>query len=205
MNIILENKTATSSSERAEGRPTRDEAEQAVRTLLRWAGDNPEREGLIDTPSRVVRSYEEFFSGYSENPREVLARTFEEVAGYDDWVMLKDIRIESHCEHHMVPIIGKAHIAYVPNGRVVGISKLARVIDIFAKRLQTQETMTAQIADTIEDVLQPHGVALVIDAGHQCMTTRGVKKPDVNTVTSVFRGCFKQPHLEARFFSTIKI
>lgn len=172
-------------------RPSRDEAEEAVRTLIRWAGDHPEREGLSDTPARVVRSYEEFFAGYKEDAAEMLSRTFEEVDGYDDMVLLRDIRIESYCEHHIVPILGTASIAYFPDRRVVGISKLARVIDIFAKRLQTQETMTAQIADTIQSVLQPRGVALIVDAQHQCMTTRGVHKQGVSMVTTRFTGVFE--------------
>jgi GTP cyclohydrolase I len=185
-------------------RPSRKEAEEAVRTLIRWAGDNPGREGLLDTPKRVVKAYEEFFAGYHEDPVEILARTFEEVEGYDDMVVLRDIRIDSHCEHHMVPIIGKAHIAYVPDGKVVGISKLARVIDIYARRLQTQETMTAQIADAIEKALKPKGVAIVVDAGHQCMTTRGVKKPGVNTITRQFRGVFRDYEMERRFWDLIR-
>jgi len=172
-------------------RPSRDEAEEAVRTLIRWAGDLPEREGLSDTPARVVRSYEEFFAGYKEDAAEMLSRTFEEVEGYDDMVLLRDIRIESYCEHHIVPILGTASIAYFPDRRVVGISKLARVIDIFSKRLQTQETMTAQIADTIQSVLQTRGVALIIDAQHQCMTTRGVHKQGVSMVTTRFTGIFE--------------
>lgn len=185
-------------------RPSRAEAEAAVRVLLRWAGDNPEREGLRDTPKRVVKSYEEFFSGYDEDPVDVLARTFEEVEGYDDIVMLRDIALESHCEHHMVPILGKAHIAYLPDRRVVGISKLARVIEIYAKRLQTQETMTAQIARTIQDVLKPRGVAILIDAKHQCMTTRGVRKPDVSTITTTFTGVFREERYERRFMDLIR-
>ena len=184
--------------------PTREEAEEAVRTLIKWAGDNPEREGLQDTPARVVRSYEEFFGGYHEDPEHMLSRVFEEVEGYDDIVMLKDIRMVSHCEHHMVPIIGTATIAYLPNRRVVGISKLARVIDIFAKRLQTQETMTAQIVDCIQRVLEPAGVAILVDAKHQCMTTRGIKKPDVATITTQFTGVFAEdPRMEARFLAMI--
>jgi len=172
-------------------RPSREEAEEAVRTLIRWAGDRPDREGLADTPARVVRSYEEFFAGYQEDAAEMLSRTFEEVDGYDDMVLLRDIRVESYCEHHIVPILGTASIAYFPDRRVVGISKLARVIDIFAKRLQTQETMTAQIADTIQSVLQPRGVALIVDAQHQCMTTRGVHKQGVSMVTTRFTGVFE--------------
>jgi len=207
MDAILTNSTADDLDETIvpamEPRPTRAEAEDAVRTLLRWTGDNPKREGLLDTPSRVVRSYEEFFSGYQEDPAAVLERTFEEVEGYDDIVMLRNIALESHCEHHMVPILGVAHIAYMPNKRVVGISKLARVIEIYAKRLQTQETMTAQIANTIQEVLEPLGVAVLIDAKHQCMTTRGVHKPDVSTITTTFTGVFKEERMENRFLKLI--
>ncbi len=177
---------------RDNGKPSREEAEAAVRTLIRWAGDDPDREGLIDTPDRVVRSYEEFFAGYTQDPREFLSRTFEEVEQYDEMVLLRDVDFESHCEHHMVPIIGKAHIAYLPNHRVVGISKLARVVDMFAKRLQIQEKMTAQIARTIADVLEPRGVAVVIEAQHQCMTTRGVHKEGVSMVTSQLLGQFRE-------------
>jgi GTP cyclohydrolase IA len=173
-------------------RPTREEAEAAVRTLIRYAGDNPTREGLRDTPKRVAEAYAEFFAGYTQDPVEVLSRTFEDVHGYDDLVMLRDIRLESHCEHHMLPIIGVAHIAYLPRDRVVGISKLARVIEIFAKRLQTQETMTAQIAEAVEQALKPRGVAILIDALHQCMTTRGVHKPGVSTITTRFTGVFAE-------------
>ncbi len=172
-------------------RPNRAEAEQAVRTLIRWAGDDPEREGLLGTPDRVVRSYEEFFAGYREDPLEYLSRTFEEIEGYDEMVVLKDIRFESHCEHHMVPIIGKVHVAYLPRRRVVGISKLARVVEVYARRLQIQEKMTAQIANTIDQVLQPEGVAVVVEASHQCMTTRGVHKTGVVMVTSRMLGAFR--------------
>lgn len=172
-------------------RPSMAEAEAAVRTLIRWAGDNPDREGLIGTPNRVVRSYQEFFAGYTEDPVEMLQRTFEETDGYDEMVLLKDIRLESHCEHHMVPIIGKAHIAYLPGSRVVGISKLARVMEIYAKRLQIQEKLTAQVANTIFEVLQPRGIAVVVEAAHQCMTTRGVKKSGVTMVTSRMLGAFR--------------
>jgi GTP cyclohydrolase I len=175
----------------ASSRPSREEAEEAVRVLIAWAGDDPEREGLCDTPRRVVDAYDEFFAGYDGDPYEVLERTFEDVHGYDDLVMLRDIRIESHCEHHMLPIVGVAHVAYLPRDRVVGISKLARVVDIFAKRLQTQETMTAQIANAIDDVLKPRGVAIMIDALHECMTTRGVHKPGTTTITTRFTGAFK--------------
>ena len=172
-------------------KPTREEAMQAVRTMLAWAGDNPDREGLLETPLRVVKAYEEFFAGYKENSDAILNKTFEEVAGYDEMVIIKNVRLESHCEHHMVPILGKAHVAYIPNKRVVGISKLARVVDVYAKRLQTQETMTAQIAESIQRVLQPKGVGVVIDAGHQCMTTRGVHKPTATTITSQMLGVFR--------------
>ncbi len=172
-------------------RPTQEQAEDAVRVLLRWAGDDPTREGLRDTPRRVVRSFNEFFAGYGEDPVALLERTFEETDGYDEIVLLRDIRIESHCEHHLRPIIGRAHVAYLPGRRVVGISKLARVVDAYSKRLQIQEKMTAQIANTIQDVLQPRGVAVVIEAAHQCMTTRGVHKPGVTMVTSRMLGAFR--------------
>ena len=172
-------------------KPSRAKAEEAVKTLISWAGDNPHREGLKDTPKRVVESYEEFFKGYSMNPDEILDKTFEEMDGYDEMVMVKDIRLESHCEHHMVPILGKAHVAYIPNSRVVGISKLARIVDVYGKRLQTQEAMTTQIADTIERVLKPKGVAVVIDAAHQCMSSRGVHKTETSTVTSRMLGLFR--------------
>ncbi len=173
------------------GRPTAQEAEAAVRTLLRWAGDDPDREGLRDTPRRVVRSYGELFAGYGIDPVSLLERTFEEVEGYDEIVLLRDIRLESYCEHHMVPIIGRCHIAYLPLSRVVGISKLARVADAYAKRLQIQEKLTVQIANTIDQVLMPRGTAVVIEAGHQCMTTRGVHKPGVSMVTSRMLGAFR--------------
>ena len=173
-------------------KPSREEAEKAVRVLLEWAGDNPDREGLIETPKRVVKAYEQFFEGYQQDPEEVLRKTFEEVEGYDEMVIVKDIRLESHCEHHMVPILGVAHVGYIPNNRVVGISKLARIVDIFGKRLQTQETMTSQIANTIQKVLDPKGVAVVIDANHQCMSTRGVHKTTSSTVTSAMKGIFKE-------------
>ena len=172
-------------------RPSREEAEAAVRTLLAWAGDDPRREGLIDTPKRVVNAYREFFAGYEMDPIAELSRTFEDVQGYDDIVMLKDIDVESHCEHHMVPILGRAHVAYMPSQAVVGISKLARVVEIFSRRLQTQETMTQQICDTISDALNPMGVAVFIEAKHQCMTTRGVHHKDVATITTQFTGVFK--------------
>lgn len=185
---------------------TREQAEAAVRTLINWAGDDPDREGLIGTPDRVVRAYEEFFAGYDEDPVQMLARTFEEVAGYDEMVLLRGIRLESHCEHHMVPIIGKVHIAYIPDGRVVGISKLARVVDLFAKRLQIQETLTAQIAGAISEVLKPKGVAVIIEAAHQCMTTRGVKKPGVTMVTSQMHGVFRDnPLTRQEFLSLVRL
>ena len=181
-------------------RPDRASAEDAVRTLLRWAGDDPNREGLLDTPARVVRAYEEYFAGYHKDPVEILSRTFSEVEGYDEMIVMNDIRFESHCEHHMAPIIGKAHIAYLPDRRVVGISKLARLVDIYAKRLQIQEKMTVQIADTLNDVLQPKGVAVVIDASHQCMTTRGVHKPGASLVTSRMLGAFRSDSATRREF-----
>ena len=172
-------------------KPTRKEAEDAVRTLISWAGDDPKREGLIETPKRVIKSYEEFYAGYDQDPAEILSKVFEEIEGYDEIVLVKDILLESHCEHHMVPILGKAHVAYLPDKRVVGLSKLARVVDLYAKRLQTQETMTAQIADTINEVLKPKGVAVVIDAEHQCMSSRGVSKKGTSTVTSRMLGAFR--------------
>ena len=186
-------------------RPTREQAEEAVRILLRWAGDDPNREGLAETPARVARSYEEFFSGYAEDPLEFLARSFEETDGYDEMVVLRDIRLESHCEHHMVPIIGRAHIGYLPAGRVVGISKLARVVEVYAKRLQIQEKLTAQIANTINEVLKPQGVAVVLEASHQCMTTRGVHKPGVAMVTSRMLGAFRDdPTTRREFLAMIR-
>ncbi len=175
-------------------RPTREEAMEAVKTMLAWAGDDPTREGLLETPKRVVKAYEEFFSGYNMDPDEILNKTFEEVAGYDEMIIIKDIRLESHCEHHMVPILGKAHLAYIPNNRVVGISKLARIVDVYGKRLQTQETMTAQIANSIQRVLDPKGVAVVVDAGHQCMTTRGIHKTNATTITSQMLGVFRSDY-----------
>jgi GTP cyclohydrolase I len=185
-------------------RPSREAAEEAVRTLLRWAGDDPTREGLIDTPGRVVRSYEEFFAGYEVDPVALLERTFEETDGYDEIVLLRDIRLESHCEHHLVPIIGRAHVAYLPHRRVVGISKLARVVEAYAKRLQIQEKLTAQVANTIQEVLQPRGVAVVIEAAHQCMTTRGVHKPGVTMVTSRMLGAFRDnPDTRREFLAMI--
>jgi len=181
-------------------RPSRKEAEAAVRTLLRWAGDDPGREGLQDTPARVVRAYEEFFAGYDTDPREMLARTFEEVEGYDEIVLLRNIRLESVCEHHMAPIIGRVHVGYLPDRRVVGISKLARVVEAYGKRLQIQEKLTAQIAATIAEVLEPRGVAVVIEAAHQCMTTRGVHKPGVTMTTSRMLGAFRDDPATRREF-----
>jgi GTP cyclohydrolase I len=187
----------------ADKRPSREEAEAAVRTLLRYAGDDVAREGLIDTPARVVRSYDEFFAGYGDDAVEYLERTFEETDGYDEMVVLRDIRVESHCEHHMLPIIGRAHVGYLPNNRVVGISKLARVVDAYAKRLQVQEKMTAQIASCIDSVLKAKGVAVVIDAAHQCMTMRGVHKTGVSMVTSHMTGAFRDDATTRREFLNI--
>jgi GTP cyclohydrolase I len=181
-------------------RPSRAEAEEAVRTLLRWAGEDPVREGLKDTPARVVRAYEDWFSGYANDPEGYLARTFEEVHGYDEMVVLRDIRFESHCEHHLAPIIGRVHIGYLPDAKVVGISKLARVVDAYTRRLQVQERMNAQIAGTIQNVLEPKGVAVVIEASHQCMTTRGVHKPGVVMVTSTMLGAFREDARTRREF-----
>ena len=188
----------------AGGRPTREEAEQAVRVLLRWAGDDPEREGLLDTPKRVARAYEEYFVGYGQDPYAILRRTFEETNGYDEMVVLRDIDFRSHCEHHVAPIVGRAHIGYLPDHRVVGISKLARVVDVFARRLQIQEKLTAEIADSIESVLQPRGVGVVIEAAHHCMTTRGVSKEGVLMVTSRMLGAFRtDPKTRREFLSMI--
>ena len=190
----------------AAARPSRGEAEAAVRTLIRWAGDDPDRQGLAGTPGRVARAYEEWFSGYAEDPRDYLSRTFDEVAGYDEIVVLRDIAFESHCEHHLAPIIGRAHIGYLPRHRVVGISKLARLVDVYARRLQIQEKMTAEIASCLDVVLKPFGVAVVIEAVHQCMTTRGVHKTGVSMVTSRMLGVFRK-HEETRqeFLSAIKL
>jgi len=187
-------------------KPARVQAEEAERTLLRWAGDEPSREGLLGTPGRVVRAYEEWFSGYEQDPTVYLSRTFEEVAGYDEIVALRDIPFESHCEHHLAPIIGKAHIAYLPRRRVVGISKLARLVDVYAKRLQIQEKMTAEIANCLDKILKPHGVAVVIEATHQCMTTRGVHKPGVSMLTSRMIGVFRrQPETRAEFLASLNL
>jgi len=191
---------AVKESPQPAARPSRREAEEAVRTMIRWAGDDPDREGLLGTPDRVARAWEEFFKGYNEDPTEILARTFEEIEGYDEMVMLKDIRFESHCEHHLLPIIGKAHVAYLPDKRVVGISKLARLVEAYAKRLQIQEKMTAQIATAIDEVLQPKGVAVVIEAAHQCMTTRGIHKPGTTMVTSRMLGPFRTDQKTRREF-----
>jgi GTP cyclohydrolase IA len=184
-------------------RPSRAEAEAAVRTLINWAGDDPERDGLIETPSRVVRAFEEYFRGYDQDPEEILNKTFEEIEGYDEMISLRAIRFESHCEHHMAPIIGKAWVAYIPNGRVVGISKLARIVQVFAKRLQIQEKMTAQIANVIEEVLQPQGVAVLIKAEHQCMTARGVMKPGTDLVTSRMLGVFRDSAITRQEFLSL--
>ncbi len=193
----------TSASPAQAQRPSRKEAEDAVRTLLRWTGDDPAREGLAETPERVVRAYEDWFSGYAEDPEAFLARTFEEVDGYDEIIVLRDIRFASHCEHHLAPIIGRAHIGYLPNRKVVGISKLVRVVEVYARRLQVQEKMNAQIANCIQHVLEPKGVAVVIEATHQCMTTRGVHKPGVVMVTSSMLGEFRKNPLTRREFLAI--
>jgi GTP cyclohydrolase I len=193
--VVSSKRTRASSS--APARPTRKEAERAVRTLIRWAGDDPDREGLLATPGRVVRAYAEWFSGYKDDPRDYLKRTFEETGGYDEVVVLRDIRFESHCEHHMAPVIGRVHIGYLPRNRVVGISKLARLVDVYARRLQIQEKMTAEIAACLDTVLKPHGVAVVTEATHQCMTTRGVHKAGVTMVTSRMLGVFRD-HAETR-------
>jgi GTP cyclohydrolase I len=188
----------------ARSKPSRAEAEAAVRTLIRWSGDDPDREGLVATPSRVVSAYEEWYSGYGQDPRDYLQRTFDEVGGYDEIVLLRNIRFESHCEHHMAPVLGRVHIGYLPRNRVVGISKLARLVDVYAKRLQTQEKMTAEIAGCLEAVLNPYGVAVVVEAAHQCMTTRGVHKTDVTMVTSRMLGAFRdQVQTRQEFLSAI--
>jgi GTP cyclohydrolase I len=184
-------------------KPSRKEVEEAVRTLLRWSGDDPDREGLRGTPDRVARAYEEWFSGYAIDPVDLLQRTFEEIEGYDEMIVLRDVRFESHCEHHIAPVIGKVHVAYLPNNRVIGISKLARLVDVYAKRLQIQEKMTAQIANTLSEVLLPKGVAVVIEAQHQCMTTRGIHKAGVTMVTSQMRGAFREDQSTRREFLSI--
>ena len=186
--------------------PSRAEVEQAVRTLIRWAGDHPDREGLQETPARVVRAYQQWYSGYRDDPQELLQRTFEEVAGYDEVVLLRDIRFVSHCEHHMAPIIGRVHIGYLPRDRVVGISKLARLVDVYAKRLQVQEKMTAEIANCLNSVLKPHGVGVIVEAAHQCMTTRGVHKSGVTMLTSCLLGIFRtQPETRHEFLAAINL
>ena len=185
-------------------RPSREEAEAAVRVLLRWIGDDPDREGLVDTPSRVVRAYEEIFGGYRIDPAEALGRTFEDVAGYNDVVLVKDIDFHSHCEHHMVPIVGKAHVAYLPHDKVLGLSKIARVVDIFGRRLQTQEAMTQQIADTIKDSLKPRGVAVMLEAEHMCMSMRGIRTRGSKTLTTAFLGAFRDdPVAQTRFLTMV--
>jgi GTP cyclohydrolase IA len=189
-----------STSLSATKRPGRAEVESAVRTILRWTGEDPDRDGLRETPARVTRAFEEFFAGYGQDPVEILKKTFEEIEGYDEMIVLRGIRFESHCEHHMAPIIGQAWVAYIPKGRVVGISKLARVVDVYARRLQIQEKMTAQIANTINDVLEPQGVGVIIKASHHCMTTRGVHKPDTDLVTSRMLGCFRDNALTRHEF-----
>ncbi len=185
------------------GRPDRADVEDAFRTIIRWAGDDPERDGLIETPARITRAFEEYFAGYSQDPALILQKTFEETEGYDEMIVLRGIRFQSHCEHHMAPIVGQAWVAYVPSGRVVGISKLARVVEVYARRLQIQEKMTAQIANTISDVLKPQGVGVVIKATHHCMTTRGVHKPDTELVTSRMLGCFRNNSLTRQEFLTM--
>ena len=197
--------TSTASSKPAIDRPSQSEAEDAVRTLLRWIGEDETREGLKDTPARVAKAYLEMFSGYAKDPAEELGRTFEQVAGYDDMVLVKDISFHSHCEHHMVPIIGKAHVAYLPDSKVVGLSKIARVVDIFAQRLQTQEALTAQIAGIVQDVLNPRGVAVMIEAEHMCMAMRGIRKQGSTTLTSTFTGAFRDhPEEQVRFITMIR-
>ena len=189
--IVTRRAPASAKQRPALERPSRAEAESAVRTLLGWAGDDPNREGLKDTPRRVADAFEEYFAGYHLDPADVLSKTFDEAGGYDDLVMLRDIRVQSHCEHHLAPFLGMAHVAYLPNGRILGISKIARVVEIFARRLQTQETLTAQIADAIETALQPRGVAVLIEAEHQCMSMRGVRQPGVKTITTRFTGALE--------------
>ncbi|ADM08612.1 GTP cyclohydrolase I [Parvularcula bermudensis HTCC2503] len=185
-------------------RPSRADAEEAVRTILSYIGEDPQREGLIDTPKRFIGAYDDWFKGYSEDPEEFLSRTFEEVEGYDDIVLLRNIRVESHCEHHVAPIIGTAHVGYLPSDRVVGLSKIARVVDAYSKRLQSQETLTNQIAGALDRVLQPRGVAVIIDAEHQCISTRGIHKDDISCVTRSFTGDFKaDPRMEDRFYRLI--
>ncbi|MFS8051301.1 GTP cyclohydrolase I FolE [Rhizobium sp. BR 317] len=205
MDAIVKNFPQAVESNPVLDRPSQKEAEDAVRVLLRWAGDDPQREGLLDTPTRVAKAYRELFSGYDLNPEDVLGRTFEEVSGYDDMVLVRDIPFFSHCEHHVVPIIGKAHVAYLPNGRVLGLSKIARVVEIFGRRLQTQEAMTAQIANAIDDSLRPRGVAVMLDAEHMCMAMRGVQKQGSSTLTTTFTGAFKaDPAEQVRFMTMVR-
>ncbi|WP_407050594.1 GTP cyclohydrolase I FolE [Methyloraptor flagellatus] len=204
VNLYRKDRPATDTADVAR-RPTREEAEAAVRTLIRWTGDDPDREGLVDTPKRVVKAYEQLYSGYNEDAGEVLDRVFEEVEGYGDIVVVRDIPFFSHCEHHMVPFVGKAHIAYYPSGGVVGLSKLARVVDVFARRMQTQESLSAQIATAIDEYLKPRGVALLIEAEHMCMSMRGVQKSGVSTITTQFTGVFREdPAEQARFMMLVR-
>ena len=203
MNVLSPTRPKTLKGNSEKMRPTRSEAEEAVKTLLKWAGDDPNREGLLDTPARVARAYEQWFKGYDEDPADLLKRTFEEVEGYDEMVVLRDIRFESYCEHHMAPIIGVAHVGYIPTDRVVGISKLARIVDAYAKRLQVQEKMNAQIANTLYEVLKPQGVAVVLEGEHHCMSTRGVHKPGVSMVTSTMLGEFRENHATRKEFMNI--
>jgi GTP cyclohydrolase I len=201
----LSNNSEEDKAKKKQARPTQEEAEAAVRTLLLWAGDDPDREGLLETPQRVAKAYREMFAGYDMDPHEVLDRTFEEVAGYDDIVLVKDISFHSHCEHHMVPIIGKAHVAYLPDNRVLGLSKIARVVDIYAQRLQTQEAMTSQIASTINEALTPRGIAVMVEAEHMCMAMRGIRKQGSTTITTSFTGRFKDdPGEQVRFISMVR-
>ncbi len=206
MDAVIKNLQSATVKQNNTRRPTQEEAEAAVRTLLLWAGDNPDREGLLDTPERVAKAYKELFSGYAQDPADVLGRTFEEIAGYDDIVLIQDIPFFSHCEHHMVPIIGKAHVAYLPDGeKVVGLSKIARVVDIYAHRLQTQESMTSQIANAIQDSLQPRGVAVMIEAEHMCMSMRGIRKSGSTTTTTTFTGTYKTDvNEQVRFMTLVK-
>ncbi len=204
MDDVAINDTELKSHHLPKRTPSRDEAEHAVRTLIEWAGEDPDREGLVGTPARVVRAYEEFFAGYKEDPVALLSTTFENTCTYDEMIVLRDIRLESHCEHHLVPILGKAHIGYLPSSRVVGISKIVRLVEVFAKRMQIQETLTAQIANTLSEVLKPRGVGVVIEAAHQCMTTRGVRKPGVSMVSSSMLGSFRDdPVTRKEFLSMI--
>jgi len=205
MDAVLKPLNANIPNQQHSKKPSELEVQAAVRTLLRWIGEDPSREGLLDTPARVAKAYGEMFSGYEQDPADELGRTFEEVAGYDDMVLVRDIGFHSHCEHHMVPIIGKAHVAYLPDRRVVGLSKIARVVDIFAHRLQTQEAMTAQIAGTIQDVLNPRGVAVMLEAEHMCMAMRGIRKQGSSTLTSTFTGAFRDhPEEQVRFMTMLR-